>query len=216
MLKDGYVSWRSPLSASIHLFSVSASIPKRDAEFRLLLSEFCDLWNADQGIRDAGPCVVEVTLSSPRADWIGCSTADDILCKAQLGFGRMRVFDCSDLLKQAQRAQVAAARSEKERRVANPVLDPITLPRTIKSEIARYLRLEYGEGARDEKRVKATDLQFEGEIIVDGVPTQFWLFPTSRTGEKRWATVERFKDSYTIGMTAVKPNSSNGSRASES
>ena len=51
----------------------------------------------------------------------------------------------SDFAK-ANEAQVREAKAaERARRRANPVEHPVALPANIKSEIARYLRLEYGE-----------------------------------------------------------------------
>lgn len=77
------------------------------------------------------------------------------------------------------------------------------LPENIATEIASYLRLEYGERSQDKASLKEHDLVYEGDFVLDGVPTQFWRYPT--WDGFAWATVERFENSYCLGMTDVPP-----------
>jgi hypothetical protein len=204
-LKAGYLQWRRQLSNARHSLSIFAPIPRRDASYRDLLHGLCDRWNADQDIASAGPRHVELALGNRGDSWIGCTTAKDPIGKRRSEQGDMRFVDYA-LLKQAIESQQRRAQGdEKAHRRANPVVHPVGLPLNIASEIANYLRLEYGETARGKNSVKARNLRFEGEFVVDGVPTQFWRYPTSDSSKRRWATVERFDDSYHLGTTSEPP-----------
>lgn len=76
------------------------------------------------------------------------------------------------------------------------------IPEGIKKEIVSYVRLEFGEDSSDPDALQESDLKYEGEFIINGVPTHYWRCgDTSRT----WATVEPFGDSYCLGMTSSSP-----------
>jgi hypothetical protein len=77
------------------------------------------------------------------------------------------------------------------------------LPRNIKRQVLEYLRLEYGESDDDPDALKASDLTYEGKRVVDGIVTHFWAFPSG--AGKRWAIVEQFGKSYSIGTSARGP-----------
>lgn len=79
------------------------------------------------------------------------------------------------------------------------------MPRTIRSQLAHYLRLEYGEDHKDKSSIKAKDLSFDGEFVIDGVPTQFWRYPSSDPQGYNWATVERFEDNCVLGFADEPP-----------
>ena len=75
--------------------------------------------------------------------------------------------------------------------------------------LLEYLHLEYGEEAGEEDALKASDLVYVGEYVIDGIPCKYWSYPT--TGEPMWATIEDYSglESYSglrcIGMTATPP-----------
>lgn len=204
-LKAGFLQWRGPLSNSMHSLSIFAPIPRRDASYRDLIQSVCERWNADVEIAKLGPSHVEISLTNRGDNWVGCTTARDIVHKMHSEQGDMYFVDYAQWMRDIEARLRKAKKDEKSRRRANPVRYPVELPGNIKSEIARYLRLEYGESARDKGSVKARDLAFEGEFVIDGVPTQFWRYPTSNPKKPSWATVERFDDSYCLGMTGDRP-----------
>lgn len=69
--------------------------------------------------------------------------------------------------------------------------------------LVEYLRLEYGEDEDDPDSIKASDLKYVGEFMIDGVKTRYWSYPTS--GEPAWATIEFLPDGECAGMTDVPP-----------
>ena len=66
-----------------------------------------------------------------------------------------------------------------------------------------YLHLEYGEEAGEEDALKASDLVYVGEYVIDGILCKYWSYPT--TGEPMWATIEDYSGLRWIGMTATPP-----------
>ena len=72
-----------------------------------------------------------------------------------------------------------------------------------------YLHLEYGEEAGEEDALKASDLVYVGEYVIDGIPCKYWSYPT--TGEPMWATIEDYSGLRCIGMTATPPPQSRAS-----
>ena len=69
--------------------------------------------------------------------------------------------------------------------------------------LLEYLHLQYGEEAGEEDVLKASDLVYVGEYVIDGIPCQYWPYPT--TGEPMWATIEDYSGLRCIGMTATPP-----------
>ena len=75
--------------------------------------------------------------------------------------------------------------------------------------LLEYLHLETGEEAGEEDTLKANDLVYVGEYVIDGILCKYWSYPT--TGEPMWATIEDYSglESYSglqcIGMTATPP-----------
>jgi len=80
---------------------------------------------------------------------------------------------------------------------------PARLPRDIKSQVLRYLRLEYGESPRDPDALKLSDLTYEGEHLDNGVPTHFWSYPTS--SGKAYAIVALSGREYRIATSDHGP-----------
>lgn len=74
---------------------------------------------------------------------------------------------------------------------------------TYKDWLADYLRLEYGENENDPDAIKASDLKYIGEYIVNGVLTKYWSYPTS-VGSM-WVTVECLENGECAGMTDEPP-----------
>ena len=54
--------------------------------------------------------------------------------------------------------------------------------------LLEYLHLETGEEAGEEDTLKANDLVYVGEYVIDGILCKYWSYPT--TGEPMWATIE--------------------------
>jgi hypothetical protein len=80
------------------------------------------------------------------------------------------------------------------------------LPRHINRQVLEYLRLEYGESDDDPDALKLSDLTCEGKCVaggIVGIVTHFWAFPSS--AGKRWAIVEQFGKTYSIGTSARTP-----------
>ena len=81
--------------------------------------------------------------------------------------------------------------------------------------LLEYLHLETGEEAGEEDTLKANDLVYVGEYVIDGILCKYWSYPT--TGEPMWATIEDYSglESYSglqcIGMTATPPPQSRAS-----
>ena len=76
------------------------------------------------------------------------------------------------------------------------------IPQGIEKEIVSYIRLECGEKDSDPNALQESDLVYEGEFEIEGIPTHYWRCGSeSRT----WATVEPFGDSYCLGMTSSSP-----------
>ena len=205
-LKAGFLQWRRERSAELmHSLTIVAPISERADVYRDLIKDVCLLWNSDLDIAQVGPTHIELALAYKWENWVGCTTAKNVIFKSGCEQGPMQFVDYALVHKDINQQMRTAKANEKARRRANPVTFPIELPANIKTEIARYLRLEYGESARDKSSLKARDLTFEGEFVIDGVPTQFWHYPSSNPKKTNWATVERFDDSYCLGMTDKLP-----------
>ena len=69
--------------------------------------------------------------------------------------------------------------------------------------LLEYLHLETGEEAGEEDTLKANDLVYVGEYVIDGILCKYWSYPT--TGEPMWATIEDHSGLRCIGMTATPP-----------
>lgn len=204
-LKVGFLHWRRNRSESMQSLSITAPIPRREDFYRELIEGLCSRWNSDEEIANVGPSHVELSLAYHYINWVGCTTAKNAVYKSNSEQGAMQFVDYVRLLEDINARLRKAKADEKSRRRANPVKYPVELPGNIKTEIARYLRLEYGESARDKDSLKARDLKFVGEFVIDGVPTQFWQYPTSNPKKPNWATVERFEDTYCLGMSCNLP-----------
>lgn len=74
------------------------------------------------------------------------------------------------------------------------------LPAGIEQEILEYLHLEYGEEPDAPSSLKPGEITYDGLYDMAGKPTHYFKY-----GERKWATVEPFGDSYVIGMTTRPP-----------
>lgn len=74
---------------------------------------------------------------------------------------------------------------------------------TYEEWLARYLRLEYGEDENDPQSLKASDLSYVGEFVIDGVPTKFWSYPTS--GGPMWGIIEEHGEQKLACLTSTGP-----------
>ena len=184
----------------IHSYEGHVELLRRPLNCQAPLQAFCALWNADAALASI-PAKVTLKIMHRADVQLECTNSIGLPLLSK-GLGPMRVFDEKielAALTQAWEAQVKQAKSAQK---AAPVNNPVELPKNIRTEIAAYLRREYGESARDKTSVKAKDLVFEGEFVIDAVPTQFWRYPSSTPS---WATVERFADHYGLGMGESHP-----------
>jgi hypothetical protein len=202
-IKQGFLDWRKPLGSGKHSLSVHGTIPRRAESYRKLLADFCRRWNRDPALRKFRTTHVEIMLSLRDEAWLGCSTAADAVDKTRRQRA-MYVVDYADRLEKIEAMCRDLEKKERQRRRNLVISKPVKLPRNIATEIAAYLRLEYGETRGRKGSLKASELKFDGEHVVDGVPTQFWRYPSSGR-QPAWATVERFDDHYALGMTDKKP-----------
>lgn len=76
------------------------------------------------------------------------------------------------------------------------------IPEGIEKDIVSYIRMECGEDPSDPRTLKESDLTYEGEFEIQGVPTHYW-----RCGKdsRLWATIEPYGDSYCMSMTSSSP-----------
>jgi len=201
-LKSGVLEWKQGLSEGKHSLTLSAYVRSEEPEQLRLLKHVAELWNNDAELQLLDSVFVELMLGNNKDAWYGCSTAIDFKQKFEPR-PHLQAFSYRELLEASEKELAAQAQAERERRRANPVQNPVKVPRRIASNIANYLRLEYGESRWSRSSLKTADLAFEGEFVIDGVPTQYWSYPTSKG--KAWATVERFDDNYCLGMTDKGP-----------
>ena len=204
-------NWLAKLPSAphlIHSYEAHVVLLRRPLDCHPPLQGFCALWNAD-GALALIPAKVTLKLMY-RADSLLACTNSIGLPTLSKGIGPMRVFDENLELAELTQAWEAQVKQAKAAQRAAPVINPVDLPKNIRSEIAVYLRLEFGESARDKASVKAKDLVFEGEFLIDGVPTQFWRYPSSTPS---WATVERFADHYSLGMGESHPENAQASKS---
>jgi hypothetical protein len=204
-LRETVLAWHAPLGAGRHAFTAFLRARRRDTAHETLLHAVCARWNADPALAALAPTHVELSIGSDAEQWYGCTTSATPMDRRS-GTVAMHVFEHARLLADIDRAQRDAESIERERRRANPVVAPVTLPAGIAGEVARYLRLEYGERWWQPGSLRARDLVFAGEFVIDGVSTQFWRYPGS--DGPRWATVERFEHHYAIGMRDEGPPAS--------
>ncbi|MEW5837312.1 MAG: hypothetical protein AB1717_00555 [Pseudomonadota bacterium] len=205
-LKDGSLAWFATLPASgKHSLSVESPVSRKDAACHSLLEEVCQYWNTDPELEKLSSVHIEWVLTHRDNAWIGCGTAVDEFAKTSAQRD-MHLVDHEALCEEAERRAQLPEKPAQSRQ-DQPAAKPVELPENIATEIASYLRLEYGERSQDKASLKEHDLLYEGEFVLDGVPTRFWRYPT-RDGFA-WATVERYESSYCLGMTDTPPPSSN-------
>lgn len=201
-VKSTFLQWHAD-SPRPYSLTVYATVQSRDAAYTDLVEQFCSHWNGDADIASLPATHVEVSLSYKGDAWIGCTTVTDPLNKNSSACA-MHAFEFAPLMAKLEAQQLDLEEAERRRRRANPVENPVPLPSDLASEIAKYLRLEFGEDGRRKGSVKVADLVFDGEHVVDGVPTQFWRYP-ARVGEPGWVTAERFEDHYCISVASAGP-----------
>ena len=69
--------------------------------------------------------------------------------------------------------------------------------------VADYLRLEFGEDPADPLSVKASDIVHLGEFLIEGVVTDYFMFP--HDGEPLWVTIETIDGRDCAGTTTRPP-----------
>lgn len=124
-----------------------------------------------------------------------------------IGYAGMEFGEGFEMLPSGKVLALGGTMPEPHRRAKTPRAgrgrDRHGLPRGIKSQVLRYLHLEYGESPRNRDALKLSDLSYEGAYERDGVPTHFWSYPTS--SGKAYATVVVSGNSYAIGTTDDRP-----------
>jgi hypothetical protein len=198
-LMQGYRHWCAANESEQSSFQIFIHARSKDPSQESLLRNLVARWNAAE--RPQCPGKVEVWLGTNEQSWYGFTNAtfpDD--CAKRTQTVRYVTYDEMDTALSAN----ARAREERERewRRSNPVRNPIALPTTVASQLAKYLKLEFPD--LDEARLGARDMQFIGESVIDGVPTQFWLAVASGI-KPMWGVVERFEDRFELGFTDNLP-----------
>jgi hypothetical protein len=204
---NGWSSRLKIAAGPIHSYEAHVALLNRPSDCHAPLEVFCSLWNADVVLASI-PAKVTIKLIYRSATLLACTNSIGLPMLSK-GIGPMRIFDEEAELAALTQALEAEIKQSKAAQRAAPVTDPVELPKDIRTRIAAYLRLEYGESARDKASIKARDLVLEGEFVIDGVPTQFWRYPSKSPS---WATVERFADHYCLGMGESHPEHKNASR----
>jgi hypothetical protein len=200
-VKIGYLEWRNKHGNGNHRLSICCEVPNKSDAYREFIAHFCERWNVDADLQSWPPVRVDLSLNFDEDGWIGCTTGTSLV-DSTANQPQMQFYDVDEQLRELDAIADAAKEEARARRRANPVRNPVKLPRGIASEIAGYLRREYGESWWQRGAIRARNLTFVGEYVIDGVPTQYWAYPSS---EPMWATVERFDDSYCLGMTDDAP-----------
>jgi len=76
----------------------------------------------------------------------------------------------------------------------------VHLPVGIEQDILEYLHLEYEEEASSPSSLQIEEIKYDGLFEIAGTPTHYFKY-----GERKWATIAPFGDSYVIGMTTNTP-----------
>lgn len=198
-----YREWRGGLRDGNHTLEVQMPISNRLSSYESTLRDVCGLWNAAPISTEFPGTRLNVWLTYRGKNWLGCSTAVDT-SSPESEQGPLRLIVWADTLRASRARDRASMNEERAKRRANPVRNPVEVPKNIARDLARYLRLEFGESPRSTKSVKASNLEFVGEFVVDGVPTQYWSFPNSAP-PRVWAIVERFDDHIGLATTTRRP-----------
>lgn len=211
-LKKAYLEWRNRLGESAITCNVTGGTDKQSSDAEHKTKKVCEYWNQDKELISLSPIRLKFTVEAAFKPWIGFTSTTGPGMYGELN-STMRIFDAKQDTAAAMQALMARGKDAEERlareileakkRNAERARNPIALPGSIAKEIAEYLRLEYGESWWQKGALRASNLKFVGEYIIDGVATQYWSYPTS-TGVE-WATVERFDDGYCLGMTSAPP-----------
>ncbi len=211
-LKKAYLEWRRRLGESAKTCNVTGGTGRQSSDTELKTKQLCEYWNQDKELISLSPIRLKFTVEAAFKPWIGFTSTTGQGMYGELS-STMRIFyekqetaaTIQALMARGKEAEERLAREilETKKRNAERARNPIALPGGIAKEIAEYLRLEYGERWWQKGAIRASNLKFVGEYVIDGVTTQYWSYPTS-TGVE-WATVERFDDGYCLGMTSDPP-----------
>lgn len=136
-LKVGVLEWKKGLPAGKHSLTLSAYVRSEEPEHLRLLEQVAELWNSDAELQLLDSVFIELMLGNNKDAWFGCSTAIDFKQKFEPR-PKMQAFSYRELLEASEKELAAQAQVERERRRANPVQNPVKVPRRIASSIASY------------------------------------------------------------------------------
>lgn len=185
-----------------HSLSIVLDCGRRSAEQAAQLQSFCDQWNAAAALDGDKTLFLELSLGDGRTSWLQASNKVDLFAYPPQ-VGAMHCFDTEWLLQQSELRGQQLEQEARALRLANPVQRPAPVPWNIRWQLAAYLRLEYGESFWSRRGLKPWQLRFDGEHVIDGVPTQFWRYPSSEGHS--WASVERLDDTICLGFADGPP-----------
>ena len=202
-LRDGYLEWLQRTDSGASTFNVTVYARERDSAQEQLVRYLVERWN------DATPPPrlgwIDLLLGSHAQSWYVFTNGSFPHDPAKLQ-PEVRFFTVEEMDAALASAATESALRERRLRRANPVRQPVSLPKTIASELARYLKLEFPDLAGPPCKLSARKLSLVGEVVIDGVPTQYWS--VADTGEGAlWGVVERFDDSYGLSFATELPAS---------
>jgi hypothetical protein len=216
-LKKAYLNWRREVRDSARACEVVGYVDDKSSEGEQRIRSLCELWNQDAELTALPPINFILVVEAGVWSWMGLtSSVAPVVPMDRQNSSTMRLFDFKQEHAQEMAAwethwaeygkkneeSLARELEAAKKKNAEKARNPMQVPKGVAGELAAYLRLEFGESWYP-RSVKAYHLKFVGEYMIDGVTTQYWSFPTS--AEPMWATVERFDNSYSLGMTSDPP-----------
>ena len=196
-----YVSWMSESEGHPSRLDLSMLARRRELRLEELARTLVEKWNsAGIGLPNGR---FELWIGTEAENWFGLTNgAHPVNWMPVESVVRFVTYSETEEAKEAYFRE--EEERERARRRANPVLAPVNLPRNIASELARYLKLEFPELGAAPCSLTAKNLKLAADVIVDGVPTQYWLVPNSEN-RPLWGLVERFDDGYCLSHTQKPP-----------
>lgn len=202
-LHDGYSEWLLRKDCTTSDFQVTVYARERDEAHEQLVRYLVGRWNDAAPPHRAGR--IDLMVGNNAQSWFGFTNGSFPNDPAKLQ-PQVRFFTHDEMIADLASAARAVAERERSRRRENPVHQPVTLPRTIATQLARYLKQEFPDLAAAPCKISARKLALVGEVVIDGVPTQYWSV-SDTGGSALWGVVERFDDSYGLSFATELPDS---------
>lgn len=203
-IKMGYLAWRRQVGEGSHDMQVFAYAPKRLPRYPELVEDLVTAWNGDGELQRLVPMRFEFWIGTRARQWLGFTNGRFPHDPGRLS-RQVRALKMEDREAELEAHRAALAMASQIGQQQLKVGQAVDLPADIRSEVVAYLNLEFGESSDGLGVLTDKDLTWEGEFLLDGVPTQYWRFPTSVPAGAAWATVGRYSDHYVLGMTTTPP-----------